>query len=57
MARARIAAALGEPDEAVALVRDALASGYRHSLALHRDVYLEPLRDYPPYQELTRPRG
>lgn len=57
MARARIAAALGEPDEAVALVRDALAGGYRHSLALHRDAYLEPLRDYPPYQELTRPRG
>jgi tetratricopeptide (TPR) repeat protein len=57
MARARVAAALGERQQAVALIRAALAAGYRYSLALHRDVYFEALRDYAPFQELTFARG
>jgi tetratricopeptide (TPR) repeat protein len=55
--RARIASLLGEKDEAVALLRDAFAQGYRFSISVHRDPDFEPLRDYPPYQELLRPKG
>ena len=55
--RACIAALLGERHAAVALLREAFASGYPYSLVLHTDVDLESLRDYPPFQELLRPRG
>jgi HEPN domain-containing protein len=33
------------------------AQGYRFTIAVHRDPDFEPLRDYPPYQELLRPKG
>jgi hypothetical protein len=54
--RARIAAALGQRDSAVALLRQAFAEGREYDLWLHRDQDLAPLRDYPPFLELTRPR-
>lgn len=57
MVRARIAAALGERDQAVDLIRTALSEGFRHDIALHRDVYLESLRGYPPFEELMRPKS
>jgi predicted Zn-dependent protease len=68
--RARIAALLGEPDEATALLQAAFEQGLTHygtgpfywqSRAdvawLHRDMDLEPLRSHPPFLELARPRG
>jgi tetratricopeptide (TPR) repeat protein len=54
--RGCIAALLGDRDLAVQLLRDAFAQGFRYDVSLHRDVNLEPLRDYPPFQELLRPK-
>jgi len=54
--RARIAAALGQRDSAVTLLRQAFAEGREYDLWLHRDHDLAPLRDYPPYMELIRPK-
>ncbi|HSE52625.1 MAG TPA: serine/threonine-protein kinase [Gemmatimonadales bacterium] len=54
--RARIAAALGQRDSAVTLLRQAFAEGREYDLWLHRDQDLASLRDYPPFIELTRPR-
>ena len=56
MWRARIQALLGEREAAVALLREAIARGYPHMHALHTDVDLEALRDYPPFQDLLRPK-
>jgi tetratricopeptide (TPR) repeat protein len=57
--RAGIAALLGDRDEAVTLLRQALGVTYSFADAYppHRDVDLEPLYDYPPFQELMRPKG
>jgi tetratricopeptide (TPR) repeat protein len=55
--RARIASLLGRREEAVELLREAFAQGYRFSISVHREPDFEPLRDYPPYQELIRPKG
>jgi tetratricopeptide (TPR) repeat protein len=52
-----IAAHLGEKDRAVDLLRDAFARGERHSGWHHQAIDLEPLWDYPPFQELIRPKG
>jgi tetratricopeptide (TPR) repeat protein len=66
LGRAHIAALLGEREEAVRLLREAL----RHDgprginsdwgtfmLRRHQDTDLEPLRDYPPFELFLRPRG
>jgi len=55
--RACIAAQLGDKDGAVELLRRAFADGLQLSLSIHRDIHLEPLWDYPPFQELMRPKG
>jgi tetratricopeptide (TPR) repeat protein len=55
--RAEIAALLGESDEAVALLQRAFSEGLGYDIWIHRDMNLEPLRDYPPFQELMRPKG
>ena len=64
--RARIAAALGERDRAVELLRRAFAEGqtqdyfgmYGPGMAWFRqDPHFESLRDFPPYVALLRPRG
>ncbi|UCG84878.1 MAG: protein kinase [Gemmatimonadota bacterium] len=55
--RARIAALLGERDEAIDLLRRAFSEGVGHGILLHADMDLEPLRDYPPFEELMRPKG
>jgi serine/threonine-protein kinase len=52
-----ISSLLGQREQAVALLREAFAQGYRYGVHLHRDMDLEPLRDYPPFQELLRPKG
>ena len=55
--RARIAASLGEQERAVNLLRDAFSRGTNYGIWLHRDRELALLRDYPPFQELLRPKG
>ncbi len=55
--RARIAASIGERDEAVELLRRAFAQGLAFGLWVHVDPDLEPLRGYPPYEEVVRPKG
>jgi tetratricopeptide (TPR) repeat protein len=66
--RAYIAALLGEQAEAVRLLREGLnagldrgrwpqgSMGYYTELR-HRDMDLEPLRGYPPFEQFMRPRG
>src|SRR5437763_602588 len=54
--RARIRALLGEREVAVGLLREAIAGGYPHVHALHIDLAFESLRDYPPFQELMKPK-
>jgi tetratricopeptide (TPR) repeat protein len=58
--RAVIAAALGEHERAMALLHEARASGVAlgdWSGWQHANLSLEPLWDYPPFQELMRPKG
>jgi tetratricopeptide (TPR) repeat protein len=55
--RACIAASLGEKERAVELLKEAYARGEPHSVEVHIDVDLEPLWDYPPFQELIEPKG
>jgi tetratricopeptide (TPR) repeat protein/TolB-like protein len=55
--RACIRARLGDLDRAVALLRQAHAQGQPISVWIRMDPDLEPLRAYPPFRELVRPRG
>ena len=57
--RARIAAALGDRDEAVELLRDAFArgAGWSQRLDLHRDPAFVKLRGYAPFERLRTPQG
>ncbi len=54
--RACIASLLGEKEAAVRLLQEAVSQGreYRY---LYEDMDLAPLRDYPPFKELIRPKG
>jgi hypothetical protein len=38
-------------------LQDAFGQGYRFTISVHRDPDFEPLRNYPPYQDLIRPKG
>ena len=53
----RIAALLGDRQQAVELLRSAINEGTYFGIWLHRDADFESLRDYPPFQELLRPKG
>jgi tetratricopeptide (TPR) repeat protein len=55
--RARIAAALGEFDIAVSLLRETFAAGLSYGLWLHSDPAFANMRDYEPFVELLTPRG
>jgi class 3 adenylate cyclase/tetratricopeptide (TPR) repeat protein len=55
--RARIAAILGEKENAVKLLREALAQGRMYHIHLHPVIDFEPLQDYPPFKELIKPKG
>ncbi|MFC1628913.1 protein kinase [Gemmatimonadota bacterium] len=54
--RARIATQLGDMMEAVTLLKEAFSRGLTY-LNIHDDRDLFPLRDYPLFQELMRPKG
>jgi serine/threonine protein kinase/tetratricopeptide (TPR) repeat protein len=54
--RARIAALLGEKERAVRLLREAHAQGVKF-FNFHHDMDLEPLHDYPPFEEFMKPKG
>jgi tetratricopeptide (TPR) repeat protein/TolB-like protein len=55
--RACIASLLGDRQRGVDLLRDAIAQGDSYNVDLHSDPDLEPLRGYPPFVELLRPKG
>ena len=55
--RAQIAAVLGEKQQAVDLLREAIAQGLPFTLTLHRNVDLTLLRGFAPYDELMKPKG
>jgi len=57
--RTRIAVALGDRERAVTLLREFLVGprGGEIYPILHMEFDLEPLWDYPPFQELIRPKG
>jgi tetratricopeptide (TPR) repeat protein len=55
--RACIHALLGERDVAVKLLEESFEQGCRFDIHIHRDMDLETLRDYPPFQELLKPKG
>ncbi|MDH3458379.1 MAG: hypothetical protein OER90_16170, partial [Gemmatimonadota bacterium] len=55
--QASIAAQLGDLDRAMVLLREAYARGRMFGIYLHGDMDLEPLRDYPPFQEFIKPKG
>jgi len=52
-----IAAQLGERERAMELLREAFAQGDEFGAWLHRDMNLQPLWAYPPFEDLIRPRG
>ncbi len=54
--RATVAAALDEPDQAVALLQTIGRSGWNFNTYHTRPIH-EMLRSYPPYQALITPRG
>ncbi len=54
--RAAISAQLDDKNAAVDLLREAFAQGLDYSVWLHRHVPLEPLRGYPPFDALVRPK-
>ena len=55
--RARIAAVLGDREGAVELLHQSFNEGYTYDIDLHRDIDLESLHDYAPFQEFLRPKG
>jgi serine/threonine protein kinase/tetratricopeptide (TPR) repeat protein len=55
--RSYIPAHLGEKDLAVELLKEGYANGLSHYWVGHINVGLEPIWDYPPFQELIEPKG
>jgi hypothetical protein len=55
--RARIAALLGEHDDAVRLLRQAWREGYRAHIAAHADPDLRSLHRHAGFREFIRPAG
>jgi tetratricopeptide (TPR) repeat protein len=55
--RARIAALLGEEDEAVRLLWQSVGEGVPFGLGMHANPDLEPLHGFPPFEEFIRPKG
>jgi DNA-binding SARP family transcriptional activator/tetratricopeptide (TPR) repeat protein/TolB-like protein len=54
--QAAITAALGDLDEAVLLLQQGFGQGLGFGIWFHQDPEWDPLRSYPPFQALIRPR-
>ena len=54
---ARIASLLNEKQLAVELFRESFAQGRGYGVFLHQLIDFEPIKDYPPFKELMRPKG
>ncbi|MBA3403364.1 MAG: protein kinase [Gemmatimonadaceae bacterium] len=54
--RARIAATLGDKEAAMTRINEAFAQGRSYDLTLHRDIDLESLRGYTPFDRFLRGR-
>jgi hypothetical protein len=57
LGRAAIAAGLGQRQQAITLLQQALTEGQEYSVRLHADLWFASLRGYPPFEELLRPKG
>jgi hypothetical protein len=55
--RARIAALLGEPEEAVRLLQQSYAEGYFLWTQTHTEPDFATLREHPAFRALVRPKG
>jgi tRNA A-37 threonylcarbamoyl transferase component Bud32/tetratricopeptide (TPR) repeat protein len=55
--RARIAAYLGEPEDAVRLLEQAMEEGWLVRGNPHRDPFLKPLRGHPAFERFLKPKG
>jgi len=55
--RARIAAVLGDREQAVSLLRETYERGFPFGTWLLHERDLDSLRNYPPFQEWIRPKG
>jgi tetratricopeptide (TPR) repeat protein len=55
--QACITALLKQREAALELLQRSYAEGRRFDMQLHRDLDLEDLSDYPPFQEFLRPKG
>jgi Flp pilus assembly protein TadD len=54
--RAAIASLLDDSDRAVRLLGEAFDRGYAMNVEIHRDPSWDPVRAYPPFRALIRPR-
>jgi serine/threonine protein kinase/tetratricopeptide (TPR) repeat protein len=55
--RARIAAILGDKEQAVALLKESFLQGREFGTGVHKDFDLESLWNYPPFIEFLKPKG
>ena len=55
--RARIAAILGDKEQAVALLKESFLQGSEFGPWVHKDFDFESLWDYPPFIEFLKPKG
>jgi hypothetical protein len=55
--RAAIAAQLGDKDQTVRLLRQAIQDGQGVGFEMHRLIEFQSLRGYPPFEEILRPKG
>jgi predicted Zn-dependent protease len=54
--RAGIAAILGEKDQAVALLNESFLQGNTYDIGIRSDFDFESLWDYPPFEEILKPK-
>lgn len=57
VARAGLAAWMGDRDDAVRRLRDALRAGAETRMLIHQYIDFQPLVGYPPFEELIAPVG